>query len=52
MFVYKAARKALPCGSEEKSEPAKSEPEPKSGATRAASAVAVVAALLCGLVQA
>jgi len=49
----KAARKALPCGSEQKSEPAESEPEkPKSGATRVASAVAIVAALLCALVQA
>jgi hypothetical protein len=50
----KAARKALPCGSEEKNEPEPApEPEPKakSGTTRAA-ALAVVAGLLCALVQA
>jgi len=43
----KAARKSLPCGSDQKSEP---EPEKKSGASTAA--LAGMAALFCALVQA
>jgi len=43
----RAARKSLPCGSDQKSEP---EPEKKSGASTAA--LAGMAALFCALVQA
>jgi len=50
----RAARKSLPCGSEDSSPaPAPApEPEKKSGATRATVTLAAVAALLCALVQA